>query len=217
MYAAGCKLIREYEGYPPDGAEAPTGWGEWFSSGDGTQYVFFPYDGKELNPADAGVVNGKFVIDIAACLKDDEDPSTSPSASASPTDEPTTTPSESPSPSESPTDKPSTSPEPTDSPSPSESPTTPSESPTASPTTSPTASPTASPTEKPTTKPTASPKPDKKGAKGTRGAGAKTGGAEPLVTVQMVDEFDLSTALGGGVLVTAAVAAATMAVRRRNG
>ena len=37
------------------------------------------------------------------------------------------------------------------------------------------------------------------------------------MTVQMVDQFDLGTALGGAVLVTAAVAAATMAVRRRNG
>ena len=57
---------------------------------------------------------------------------------------------------------------------------------------------------------------DKSGKGGTRGAGAKTGGAEPLVTVQMVDEFDLGTALGGS-LVTVAVAAAIVAAWRRNG
>ena len=48
------------------------------------------------------------------------------------------------------------------------------------------------------------------------GAGAKTGGAEPLMTVQMVDQFDLGKALGGS-LVTVAVAAAIVAAWRRNG
>ena len=110
---------------------------------------------------------------------------------------------------------------------PSPSPTTsPTSSPTVSPTTSPTQSP--SPTASPTTKPTTPTKPNKPGDKGdkkdddksgkggTRGAGAKTGGVEPLVTVQMVDEFDLGTALGGS-LVTVAVAAAIVAAWRRNG